>query len=113
MTTEQLELDFDAPPDEKRASYLKRLLAFRRFHAANPRVWSLFESFAIEAARAGARKIGARLIWERLRWEVAVVTRSDEFKLNDHHPPFYARLFVRRHPEHDDLFELREQKGSD
>lgn len=98
----QAVLDFDPRRRDARE-------AFYRFHADNPEVWTLFERFALEAADAGASRIGARLVWERLRWEGLVrATRGGEpFKLNDHLVPFYARLFLQRHPEHAGLLETR------
>lgn len=82
--------------------------AWRAFHNANPQVWDLFERFALELVAAGRRHAGARMIWERMRWEILLTTRGDvEFKLNDHWPPFYARLFLEQHPELGDFFETR------
>ena len=100
---EQRVMDFDPKRRVRRED-------FYRFHAENAHVWELFESFALELAAAGAVRIGARLVWERLRWEGIVSTSSrwsGPFKLNDHLVPFYARLFLQRHPEHADLFETR------
>lgn len=80
--------------------------AFEEFHAANPRVWELFERFALELVRAGRRRIGARLIGERIRWECAIATTDAEFKVNDHHWPHYARMFAEKHGN---VFEFRDR----
>lgn len=102
---------FDALPDDDPPL----VRAFELFHAANPHVFALFERFALEVARArpGAR-IGARAIWERMRWHVRFETteqRAGGWRLNDHHAPYCARLFLRRHPELAGLFELRRAQG--
>ena len=105
----QLGLALDLPPEP--APPPRRLTPRERwvqFHAANPAVYKLFERFALEAARSGRQRFGARAIWERLRWHLAIEVVGDEaFKLNDHYPPYYAREFARRHPEHAALFEFR------
>lgn len=94
-----MQLDFTAPPAEE--------LAWAEFHKANPSVYAAFERFALEAL-ARRHRIGARMIWERMRWELLLSTRGGgEFKLNDHYTPFYARLFMREHPEHAGCFEVR------
>lgn len=98
----QLPLEFDRHPD--------RRAAFEAFHAENPRVWELFERFTLEAVRAGgSRRIGARMVWERIRWEtrVAVDLAGGSPKLNDHHVPYFSRLFLDRHPELGQVFETR------
>ena len=93
-----MQYDFTALPDEE--------LAWADFHKANPAVYATFERFALEALKH-RRKFGARMIWERMRWEVLIVTRGSDYKLNDHYTPFYARLFMREHPEHAGCFETR------
>lgn len=89
---------------------------WEQFHAENPEVWRTFERLALEAyramrARRGRRSslLGARLVWERMRWHDLTERPSDvtPWKLNDHYPPFYARLFHERHPELGQVFELR------
>lgn len=68
-----------------------RFQRWREFHRSNPGVFHLFRRFALQAFGCG-RKIGARAIGERIRWEVAIVTRGEPYKVNDHFWPFYARL---------------------
>ena len=66
--------------------------AFEKFHADNPHVWELFKKFATEAKASGRSHYSARTILHRLRWHVSIETKGDEeFKINDHHSPFYAR----------------------
>lgn len=83
---------------------------FRAWDAANPEVYRLFERFSLQAARSG-RRIGAKAIVERMRWELRVETRGDDFKLNNSYVSRLARKFVERHPEHAELFELRELRA--
>ncbi len=82
--------------------------AFEVFHDANPHVYELFEWFTLQAIGAGRTRFGARMVWERMRWYTKVEARDRmSYKLNDHYPPFYARLFMRDHPQHAGLFETR------
>lgn len=90
----------------------RRFLDFARFHTENPYVYDLFKRFAFEAIKAGRTRLAARLIGERIRWECSVVVSSaDEFKLNNNHLPYYARLFAEDHPEYSSFFEFREHRN--
>lgn len=89
--------------------------AFRDYHAQNPAVWTLFERFALDAARGGWTHFGAKAVWERIRWYIRLETRDDyaAVKLNNNYTSRYARMFAERHPEHADLFHFRELKGGE
>lgn len=89
--------------------------AFREYHAQNPAVWSLFERFALEAARAGRTHFGAKAVWERMRWHIQFETRDSlaDWKLNNNYTSRYARMFAERHPEFRKLFQFRELRSSD
>ena len=81
------------------------------FHRANPSVYELFRSFAMQAVNAGMRRLGARVIWERIRWYVHIETNTaDEFKLNDHYTPYYARLLMLREPQLAGVFSRRDAR---
>lgn len=95
-------MDFGDPDPESR---LHR--AALEFHAKNPHVWEMFKRYSLEAARANRGKFGARLIWERMRWYMRFETTDKDYKLNDHHPPYYARWFMEQHPEYAGFFETR------
>jgi hypothetical protein len=84
--------------------------AWRDFHAEHPDVFAMFERFTLEAlAGLGTKRLGARMVWERMRWDTTVATNlaGAAWKLNDHHVPFYARLFMERHPLRGRVFETR------
>lgn len=103
MTHHQLTLTYTAP--EARNALEAAALAF---HEANPHVYEAFEAYALEAVGEGMR-IGAKTIWELLRWDyrVEVHTRGDEFKLNNNHTAYYARMFADRNPNHAEFFRTR------
>jgi hypothetical protein len=96
-------------------SRAERLRAeFERFHAENPYVYSLFERFAFDAIRAGRKRFSAHAVIHRIRWYTQVETKSrDGFKINNNWFPFYARLFMRDHPEHEGFFCLRAAAADD
>jgi hypothetical protein len=82
---------------------------FIAFHRASPRVWRLFERFALQAAKTG-RNYGAKCIMERIRWEEEI-ENDTAFKVNNNYTAMYARLFAWKYPEHKDMFGFREVKG--
>lgn len=88
--------------DEMRAS-------FEEFHEQNPHVWKLFEGFTFEAINVGRPRYSAKAVVERIRWHVDIETNDPDFKINNNHTAFYARMFMDRHPEHEGFFEMRIQ----
>lgn len=83
--------------------------AFEEFHARHPEVYAMFERFSLEML-AGGLNLGAKAVWERMRWEtrvgpLCVTTRT--YRLNNNFTPYYARLFMARHPEHAHAFHKR------
>ena len=81
------------------------------FHKGNPKVYQLFKRFAFEAIAAGCQNFGTNAIIERIRWETQVVTSDVDFKINNNHAPYYARLFMHDHPHHDNFFRTRQLLG--
>ena len=81
------------------------------FHKSHPEVWVLFCKFTFEKIHRGFKHYSARGVFHRIRWETGTPDNvgDDEFKLNDHHSPFYARAFMRTHPKYDGFFRLRRQ----
>ncbi len=50
------------------------------------------------------------MIGERIRWYTAVETTDDDFKINDHHWPYYARILMLSYPEFGGFFEIRDAR---
>lgn len=97
---------FDQPDIKSR---LER--AFEEFHWGNPSVYKLFKKFAFEVIRKGHQQYSADAIMHRVRWETNVVTSDDEFKVNNNHVAFYARMFMRDFPEYKGFFRLRKSEA--
>lgn len=81
---------------------------FKKFHEENPRLYMLFEMFALQLINSGHKRIGAKMIMERVRWEVWTGTKDDEgYKINNDFIAHYSRLFIKDHPKYQDVFETR------
>ena len=87
----------------------------RKFHEAHPEVWDLFVQFTREKIKQGFTNYSARGIFHRIRWETDKPDYQEgcEFKLNDHHSPFYSRRFMRMYPKYEGFFRTRHQKSED
>ena len=85
--------------------------SFVQFHRAHPEVWKLFVRFTFDRINRGFQHYGAMGIIQRIRWETdrPEYEAGKEFKINNNHVPFYARLFMHRYPEHDGFFRTRNQ----
>jgi hypothetical protein len=83
---------------------------FEKFHSENPRVYELFRQFALEAICKRHVHYSADAIMHRVRWETSISTTDNEFKINNNHVAFYARMFMDENPEHDGFFETRHRK---
>src|SRR5688500_5975286 len=104
---------FAADPHWLREPRTKLERQFAEFHAANPHVADLFERYALEAWKAGARRVGAKAIAERIRWDQRVRVISDEWKINNSLVALYARLLIHRHTILADVIETRERQERD
>ena len=85
---------------------------FEQFHRDNPRVYAVLVRLAREWVRTtGRRKVGISALFERTRWEIAIETKSPDFKLNNNFRAFYARLLMAEHEDLDDIFDLRRSEA--
>ncbi|MAF44288.1 MAG: hypothetical protein CMI54_09040 [Parcubacteria group bacterium] len=83
---------------------------FGEFHSKNPEVYSELVRLARELKVAGRERYGIKSLFEIIRWHKAMSTIGDDFKLNNNHAPFYARLIMRKEPDLEKFFEIRAQK---
>jgi hypothetical protein len=83
---------------------------FQAYDALNPRVYELVKRFAYQAVRAGYSNFSIAMIWERIRWEIAINTHSNvqaaDFKMPNNHRAYYARKFLREHPQYPGFFRI-------
>lgn len=84
--------------------------AFWSFHTENPHVYELLVRLAREWRRTVGDKLGIKALFERARWESRIVTRGEEYSLNNNYTAFYARLIMAQERDLKGIFNLREQK---
>lgn len=82
---------------------------FEEFHSDNPHIYDLFKQFAQQVIRRGYKRFSSIAIFDRIRWELNVERHApgDSFKINQNYTPYYARLWMKDHPDHDGFFETR------
>ena len=89
---------------------------FEKFHKENPHVFEQFEKQALDAINKGREKISAKLIINWIRWNEYLRSSDQNFKINDAYQSYYARHFIKVHPEYDSCFYFRklrnEEKGA-
>ena len=85
---------------------------FRKFHKDNPHVYQSLVNLALQLRRKGRERYGIKSLFEVVRWHRAMETDSeDEFKLNNNHAPYYARMIMKNVPELEDFFYVRVLKN--
>ena len=90
---------------------IERKQAWWDWHKANPNIFLLFERFSLEAITNGHKRLSAWLIVNRIRWETIVATTGGDFKINNDHIAFYARLFIAKYPQYKEFFVIKRMKG--
>ncbi len=79
---------------------------------SNPKIWALFEKYAMDLARRGFQHYGAKAVVERMRWHLNIeLPVGEEFVMNNNYTSRLARRFVELHPEHGSLFRMRELRS--
>lgn len=82
--------------------------AFVLWLGDNIAVWDAFELEALKVVKLGQKHYSARTILHFLRHHSMLEEASDsQWKINDHHSPYLARLFAMVHPQYANLFEYR------
>ena len=81
------------------------------FHESNPMIYIELCRMALELLDAGRSRYGIHGLFEVLRWHRArLQTTDEEFKINDHHAPFYARLLMIREAQLEGFFTLKNEE---
>lgn len=80
---------------------------FLDFHHENPMVYRIFQEMAFEMLATGRKHYSARAIMEVARWRIDLQTTGEPFKLNNNHTPWYSKMFMEAHPEHEGFFRTR------
>lgn len=77
---------------------------FWLFHNDNPNVYQLLCKSAQEVIDKNYSQFAIACLWEHMRWELTVVTGDVNFVLPNNHRAYYARLWLRDHPEFPKFF---------
>ena len=87
--------------------------AFDKFHKDNPHIYLAFENQVMKAIERGREKISAKLIINWIRWNMFIESNDISFRINDAYQAYYAREFVKHHPEHANIFEFRKLRNEE
>jgi hypothetical protein len=79
---------------------------FWKFHADYPHVYTHLCNYTQEVLDQGYTEFAIACVWEHMRWELTVRTRDKNFILPNNHRAYYARLWLREHPEHPKFFRI-------
>jgi len=79
---------------------------FKLYNTENPEIYAMFVAYTYQLISTGATRFSAYLIFERMRWET-MVSGNDGYKLNNNYRPYYARQFMKDHPQYEGFFETR------
>lgn len=100
----------EAPRNEREARFLA-------FHQENPIIYQLWDRFTRQAIAKGYQRVGSQMIIERIRWETTIniidarPDNGEALKINDHHKPYYARLWMKNNPNYKGIFGTRTVEG--
>lgn len=86
--------------------------SFQRFHRKYPQVYEVLVQQARNIKLRGTKKYSIKTLWEVLRWTIDIGGRriGGDFKLNNNHHAYYARLIMQQESDLKGFFELRERK---
>ena len=84
---------------------------FMKYHADNSHVYKLFEKYAFQAINSGRKHYSHWVIIGLIRWDYEVTTNAGDFKINNNHIAYYARLFMDAHPQHEGFFNIKKMKN--
>jgi len=88
--------------------------SFNNFNTRNPKVYRLFEKLALNLINdRGLEKISAKMICEQIRWLYVIEDKDEDFKINNNYTAFFARLFIKKHPEFEDYFDTRKLRSEE
>lgn len=93
------------PREARKRSLDERFEAWLKTY---PKMFELFERYALHAIASGHTRYSAKAVVERVRWHVTVERQAGEqFTFNNDYTSRLARMFIEKHPEHRDLFSTR------
>lgn len=106
---------FNQPPDEDGGRSLTPTEAFEKFHADNPHFYACLVQLARRfIGRTGRSVVGMQRLIEVARFDMDINTESDDdFKVNNNHAAFYARLIMWQEKDLDGRIPIRSSPDAD
>ena len=86
---------------------------FEKFNAENPQIYAAFEEQVLSAIQKGRKKISAKLVINWIRWNEFLDSTDKNFRINDAYQSYYARYFVEKYPQYENIFEFRKLRNED
>jgi len=86
---------------------------FSKFNEENPHIFKAFEEQALRAINNGKDKISAKLIINWIRWHEFLESSDKNFKINDAYQSYYARAFIEKYPQYQNVFEFRKLRNEE
>lgn len=83
---------------------------FELYDEENPQIYVFFKRYSLMAINKGHKNLSAEFIFNAIRWETDI-NATGEFKINNNAKPFYARKFMKEHPQYNGFFRKRHSKA--
>ena len=107
-----VQLELKPPPPKVTTRYEEMRKQAMEFARKNPNAWMLFCQFTFEKINQGFKHYSAKGVFERIRWETdQAESDGTTFKMGNNYTPFFARAFMKKYPQYDGFFRVREQKS--
>jgi len=84
---------------------------FEIFHNGNPDIYKALIRRARQLKARGYKGVSIRLVLEVVRFDFMVFSTDQEYKINNNHAPFYARLIMQQEKDLKGFFTLRKQRA--
>ncbi len=83
---------------------------FEKFHQENPGVYEELRRLSLQLVDRGLTRFGIATVYETLRYR-RLETTGDDFRLNNNHRSFYARMLMEREPRLRGVFPTRDLRA--
>lgn len=81
----------------------ERWNSFLEFHLQNKHVFRKILKEIENGKNAGLKKISVKHIISHLRWDMQLLTKTNDFKINDGYTGIYTHLIIYNFPEYKDI----------
>jgi len=83
---------------------------FLYHYRTEPEVYQMFEQFTLQLISKRPDRGSHWMIGNRMRWESTINSSTERYKITNDFLGLYARLFMSRHPQHNEYFQVKEMK---